>query len=110
MLRPRRRNGDSEFGGHTSCRLFPLCRDGSHGLPPPFEYRGRCRLRCAAVEGRLRRIDHVKLDGLCSLVAAQLSRQTQGAVNSGRDASGKDPGAVYDYRSLTGIAPKNGSK
>ena len=110
MLRPRGRNCDAEFGGHTSCRLFPLRRDGSHGLPRLFEYRGWRRLGCAAVEGRLRRIDHVKLDGLCSLVAAQLSRQAQGAVNSGGYASGKDPGAVYDYRSLTGIAPKNGSK
>ena len=32
MLRPRGRIGDSEFGGHTSCRLFPLRRDGSHGF------------------------------------------------------------------------------
>jgi hypothetical protein len=38
MLLPRGRNHDAEFGGHTSRGLFPLRREGSHGLPRLFEY------------------------------------------------------------------------
>jgi len=106
MLRPRGRNGDAEFGGDTPCRGFPLRRQGLHGLPRLFEYRGWCRFGRAAVEGRLRRIDHIKLDGLCGRVAAQLSRQAQGAVDSGRDASRKDPGAVYDHAFVDGDRTK----
>ena len=82
-----RGNGDVEFDGHTACRLLPPRCDGPHGLPRLIQYRGRRRLGRAAVEGRLRRIDHVKLDGFCGLVAAQLSRKAQRTETTPRGSS-----------------------
>src|SRR5881227_1522021 len=79
------RNGDAEFGGDAPSRLLALRRDGPYQLVRFIQYRGWRCLRCAAVEGRLRRIDHVKLDGLCSLVAAQLGGEAQGAIDASRD-------------------------
>jgi hypothetical protein len=67
-------NGDAEFGRNTSRRLLALRRDGPHRSPRLFQYRRWRRFRRAALEGRLWRIRHVKLDGLRGLVAAQLGR------------------------------------
>ena len=106
MHRPRGRNGDAKLGGDTSCRRFPLRRDGSHRLPRLFQYRGWRRLGRAAVEGRLRGIDHVKLDGLCGLVATQLGGEVQGAVNSSGYASSEEPRAVYDHPFVDGDRTK----
>jgi hypothetical protein len=61
--------GMPSLAANMSRRLFPPRRDGSRGLPRLFQYRGWRRLWRAAIEGPLRRISHVKLDGLCSLDA-----------------------------------------
>ena len=61
----------------TPARAFQDCRWG--------------RFRHAAVERRFRSVGHVKLDGLGGLLAAQLGRQSKGAINPGRYASGKHP-------------------
>jgi len=42
-------------------------------------------------------IRHMKLDGLCGLVAAQLGRQPPAAVDPGRDAGSEDPISVDDH-------------
>jgi hypothetical protein len=39
----------------------------------------------------------MKLDGLCGLVAAQLGREVQRAVDASRNACGEDPGAIDDH-------------
>ena len=85
---------------------FPPRRDGPHGSPRLFQYRGWRRLGRAAVEGRLWRIHHLKLDGLCGVVAAQLGREAQGTVDAGRDAGGEDPGAVDDHPLVDGDRTK----
>src|SRR6516165_1128990 len=53
------------------------------------EDRFRCGLRRAAVEGRFRRVLHIKLYSLSDLVAAKLGCNVKRAVDSRGDASGK---------------------
>ena len=106
----RGRNGNAEFGGYTSRGLFPPRREFAHGLPRLFEYRGWRGLGCAAVERRLRCISHMELDRLCDLVAAQLGGEPQRAVDAGGDAAAKTQAPSTTTRSLTGIAPKYGSR
>jgi hypothetical protein len=61
------------LGSDTSCRPFPLRRERAHRSSRLFDYRGWRRFGRAAIKERFRRIDHVKLDGLCRLFAAQFS-------------------------------------
>jgi hypothetical protein len=49
------------------------------------------------VEGRLRCVNHVELDGLCSFIATQLGCESQGSVDSRRDPRRKDPVPVDDH-------------
>jgi len=93
----RGRNGNGEFGGHTSRGLIPPRREVADGFPRSFEDRGRRRLGRAAVKRRLRRIDHIQLDRLRGFVAAQFSGEPQRAVDAGGDARGKDLRAVHDH-------------
>ena len=92
----------AELRGDAPRRLLALRGDIPHGLPCPFQYCGWRCLGRAAVEGRLRRIDHMELDGLSRCVAPQLGREPQRAVDSGRDAGGEDPGAVDDHPFIDG--------
>jgi hypothetical protein len=75
-------NSDAEFGGDTSSRLLALPREGPHRSPLLFQYRRWRGFGRAAVEWRLRRIDHVKLDGLSGLLTAQLGREMQSPVDA----------------------------
>jgi hypothetical protein len=71
--------------------LLALHRDGSRRSARLFQDQGWRRLGCAAVERRFWRVDHIKLDRLCDLVAAQLGGEAQGAVDAGRDTSRRHP-------------------
>jgi hypothetical protein len=98
----RGRNGNAQFRGDKPSCLLALRRDSPHRSPRLFQDRGWRCLGRAAVEGRLWRIDHVKLNGLCGLVATQFGRQAQSAVDTGRNARGKDPGAINDHTFVDG--------
>ena len=86
-------------------RLLALCRNGPHRSARLIQYRGRRRLGRTTVQGRFRRVGHMKLDRLCDVMAAELGGRLQGAVDTGGNARAKTQAPSTTTRSLTGIAP-----
>lgn len=69
-------------------------RDVSHGLSRLIQDRGWRRFRRAAVEGRFRPIDHMKLDRPGRFDAAQFRDEPQRAVDPRRHPGGEGPASI----------------
>jgi hypothetical protein len=89
-------NVDVEAARDAPGGRFALRGDAGYRLPRLREDRSRRGFRSAAVEGRLRRVHHVELNGPCGVVTAQRGGEAQSAVDASRDTSGENPVAVYD--------------
>ena len=96
------RHGDTEAIREPLSRHFPPGGDLPNSSPRRFEDHCGCRIRCAAVEWRLGRVLHVKLDRARGIVTAQFSRDPQRAVDTGSHAGGEDHVPVNDHTLIDG--------
>lgn len=75
-----------------------------------LQYRSRGAFGRTAVKRRLRCIRHLKLDGLGGSGAAQLAASTKAPSIPAVTPAANTQFPSTTTRSLTGIAPKNGSR
>ena len=102
----RLRDGDAKAGGHAPRGRFAPRRDRGCRLPCLREYCSRRGFRRAGVEGRLRCIGHIELDGLRHLVAPQIAARRKAPSMPAVTPAAKIQSPSIDHAFVDGNGPE----